>query len=132
MLGVKGHGCQLATLHISSPHNCFVGLRFRDWLGHMTLMCCFLSLFFVVLVILGHCPAGRPIHDPYSYVLAEVLIQYFGMYGSVHWLLNAAKSAYSICKEITPKHNVFTSVPYCRYGVLSVIGKIFLPPNMAR
>ncbi len=61
-------GCLLETRSFSSLHRFSMGLRSGDWLGHsMTLMCFFLSHSFVALAVcLGHCHAGRPIHDPYS------------------------------------------------------------------
>ncbi len=45
-----------------------MGLRSGDWLGHSrTLMSFFLIHSFVALAVcLGHCPAGIPIHDPFS------------------------------------------------------------------
>ncbi len=65
---LRFRGWRLVTRLFSSFHRLSMGWRSGDWLGHSrTLMCFFLSHSFVALVVfLGHCHAGNPIHNPFS------------------------------------------------------------------
>ncbi len=90
-------------------------------------------LFLPCPCVLGHCPAGIPIHDPSSvFWLREGgshLIFDGTVYGPVHWPLNAVKTSCTLSRETASKQEVSTSVFDCRDGVLGVIVSISLLPN---
>lgn len=83
------------------------------------------TLLLPLLHVLGHCHAGRPIHDPFSVVrLMEggFSPQDFMVHGSIHRYMVPYK-------ETVPKHDVSTSVLGSGNDVLGVRVSISLPPN---
>ncbi len=100
-----------------------MGLRFGYWLGHSrTLMCFFLSHFFVALAVcFGSLSCWNTHPRPIFNALA--------VHGSVHRPFDAVQLSCPLSRKTPPKHNVSTSMFDGGDGVLGVRGSIPPPPN---
>ena len=123
-----------ASGSFSSLHRSSMGLRSGDWLGPLSTICSS-SLATPVLpwpYVQGHCPAGRPLHDPCSVSWLREGGYRPRCYGT--WPRPSSPRCRSSCplsRETPPKQNVSTSMLDGGDGVLGVIVSISLPPNTA-
>ncbi len=99
-------GWRLATQTFSSLHRFSMGLRSGDWLGHSrTLMCFFLSHYFVALAVcFGSLSCWNTHPRPIFNALALTV------HVPVHRPFDAVQLSYPLSRKTPPKHNVSTSM----------------------
>ncbi len=122
---------RLATWTFSSLHRFSMGWRSGDWLGHSrSLMCFFLSHFFVALAVcFGSLSCWNTHPRPIFNALAGFNALALMVHGPVHRTFDAVQLSCPLSRKTPPKHNVSTAVFDGGGGVLWVIGSIPPPPN---